>query len=63
MRQVPLKDVPKGTFVRRKADAKTTFVRGEYCRFDRKYSLTDFYDINREVMLKGTTLVFIDFEF
>ena len=42
MRKVYIEDVKKGDYVRRKADAKTTFVRGEYCRFDKKYELSDF---------------------
>ena len=65
MEQVQIKDVKKGEFIRRKADAKTTFVRGDYVRYEgwNRYSLTDFYDINREIFLKGTTKVWVGFDF
>jgi hypothetical protein len=32
VQQMPLRDVPRGEFVRRKLDAKTTYTRGEYDR-------------------------------
>ena len=65
MEQVQLKDVKKGEFIRRKADAQPTFVRGAYVRYDgwNRYSLTDFYDTNREIFLKGTTKVWVGFTF
>ena len=62
-RPVLLKDVKRGDFVRRKADAKTTFTRGDYVRECKQYSLVDWEDINREVFLKGTTIVYIGFDF
>ena len=63
MEAVQLKDVKRGEFVRRKPDAKTTFIRGEYDREAKAYSLVDWEDINREVFLKGSTIVYINFEF
>jgi hypothetical protein len=62
-RQVQLKDVKKGEFVRRKLDAKTTFTRGDYDKSSKTYELCDWEDINRAVYLKGTTLVWIGFTF
>lgn len=63
MRKVNIEDVKKGDYVRRKPDAKTTFVRGEYCRSDKKYEISDFEDMNRWVSLKKGTAVFVDFDF
>ena len=63
MKQVQLKDVKKGEFIRRKPDAKTTFIRGQYNRSMKDYSCTDFMDTNREIFLKGTTKVWIGFTF
>jgi hypothetical protein len=63
IKRVKLKDVKRGEFVRRKPDALTTYTRGEYDRSSKTYSLEDWDDINREVFLKGTTLVYIGFEF
>lgn len=40
-----------------------TYIRGEYCRSARKYSLTDDADMNREVWLKGTARVLVGFTY
>jgi len=50
IQQMPLKDVPRGEFVRRKLDAKKTYTR-------------DWDDISRAVYLKGAALVWVGFEF
>jgi hypothetical protein len=63
LQQVPLSKVPAGEYVRRKPDARATYVRGEYDRASRSYSLTDFDDIGREITLPGTSLVWIGFTF
>ena len=63
MQQVKIEDVKKGEFVRRKLDAKTTFIRDEYCRFDKRYLLIDDQDINRWVSLKKGAKVFIGFTY
>ena len=61
--QMRLKDVPMGEFVRRKLDSKVTYVRAEYDRSLKKYCLDDWNDISRQIMLNGTTLVWVGFEF
>jgi len=58
-----LKDVPQGEFVRRKLDAKVTYVRAEYDRSFKKYFLNDWNDISRQIMLNGSTLVWVGFEY
>jgi hypothetical protein len=63
MTKVALKDVKKGDYFKRKADAKTVFVRDEYDRVYKKFEAFDFEDINRFIFLKGSTQVYIDFEF
>jgi hypothetical protein len=60
---VQLKDVKKGEFIKRKPDAKKVFTKGEYCRFDKKYSCDDWDDISRCIMLKGSTIVYIGFDY
>ena len=57
MRQVKLKDVKKGEFIKRKPEANTVFTRQEYDRTERKYQCDDWYDISRCIYLKGDTLV------
>jgi hypothetical protein len=61
--QIPLKDVPQGEFVRRKLDSKITYTRAEYDRSLKKYCLDDYADISRQVLLKGSTLVWVGFEY
>ena len=63
IQQMPLKDVPRGEFVRRKLDAKKTYMRGDYDRSSRTYSLDDWDDISRAIYLKGSALVWVGFEF
>jgi len=69
LKQVQLKDVKKGEFLRRKPDAKTTYIRGDYVReiwmtgVHYGYSCIDDMDINREIFLKGTTKVWIGFTY
>ncbi len=63
LQAVQLKDVKKGDYIKRKPDAKKVFTKGEYCRFDKKYSCDDWEDISRCIMLKGSTIVYIGFDF
>ena len=53
----------KREFIRRKADSKTTFITGGYCRFNKAYEITDWNNINKTMYLKKGTIVYIDFEF
>ena len=62
MEQVKIKDVKKGDFIKRKADAKKTYVRGDYIRADKTYECYDFDDISSFIYIKGDKLVFIDFD-
>jgi len=69
MKAIKLKDVRRGDFVRRKRDSQTTFIRGSYIRDlnwvtgkpYNQYALEDAEDMCREIFLKGSTIVFIDF--
>ena len=63
LQQVPLSKVPAGEYVRRKPDARATYIRGDYDRASRTYSLTDFDDICREIFLPGRSLVWVGFTF
>ena len=64
-REVLLKDVKKGDFFRRKPDANTTFMKGDYFRDGgfNKYGASDAEDMNREIFLKGNTKVWVDFTY
>jgi len=62
-KQMQLRNVPQGEFVRRKLDSQVTYIRAEYDRSFKKYCLDDYEDISRQIMLTGTTLVWVGFEF
>jgi hypothetical protein len=63
VQQMLLRDVPRGEFVRRKLDAATTYTRGEYDRTYKRFRCDDWSDISRDIMLKGSTLVWVGFDF
>ena len=63
MRQVQMRDIKKGEFIRRKPESKDTYIKGEYDRSNKIYSCTSFWNINKEIFIKPTTKVWIDFTF
>ena len=42
---------------------KQVFIRGDYCREEKKYCCGRFDDISYSRLLKGTTAVYTDFTF
>ena len=58
-----VRDLPRGEFVKRKPDARTVYIRGEYDRSSQTYSLTDAEDANREIFVKGTLPVYVGFTY
>jgi len=60
---VRLDTVKKGDYIKRKADATTIYRKGHYDRSAKRYYLSDVYDMNREIALKGSTMVFIGFTY
>lgn len=69
LRAVRLDDCAKGTFFKRKPDSNTVWVRGEYSRIDKKYYCEKhniqyyYFDENGDKYLKGSTIVYIGFEY
>ena len=63
MKKVQMRDVKKGEFIRRKPEAKDTYIRGEYDRSNKDYSGTSFWNINKEIFIKPNTYVWIGFDF
>lgn len=63
MKTIQLKDLPKGEFFKRKPASGKVYVRGEYDRSIRKYCCDDWHDISRGIELRGTTIVYANFEF
>lgn len=63
MEMVNVRKIKKGEFVKRKADALKTYIRGDYCRIQKKFSLTDVDDHCREIFVKPTADLFVGFTF
>lgn len=63
MKTIQLKDLPKGAMFKRKISAHDTYVRGTYDRTTKRFDCTSWFDIGKWMQLRGTTIVFVDFEF
>lgn len=59
----PVETLPKGEYVKRTPDAAKVYVRGDYDRATKRYSLRDASDINREVWVKRGTELFHGFTY
>ena len=63
MYAVEIENVKKGEFIRRKPDAKKTYVRGDYDRIEKKYILDDWDDTSRWIYIRRGTVVYTGFTF
>jgi hypothetical protein len=64
MQTVQIKDLPKGEFFKRKPDASKVYQRKDYNRQAKKYDCRDMLDCwGNGLQLKGTTVVFIGFDY
>jgi len=61
--KICLADLKKGEVFKRKENAKTIFIKGHYDRGSKTYSASDTLDMNREIFLKGSTVVFTGFDY
>ena len=65
MIKIELRKVKQGEYFRRKPMAKTEFIRGHYNRKSQydgfaSFACNDTEDMNREIYLKPSTMVFIE---
>jgi len=59
-----VRDIKKGEFIRLKDNDKSpVWVKGEYVRELKKYSLTKFDDVNAEKLVSGDKIVYVGFTF
>lgn len=67
MKAITLKELKAGEWFTRKPieepKESQVFIRRDYCRQDKKYSCERFSDMNSEIFLKGSTVVYTDFIF
>lgn len=62
MEKIIVKKIKKGEYVKRKLEANRVWVRGDYCRSQKKFSLTAFDDHCMEIFVKPTTELFVNFD-
>lgn len=64
IRTVELRQVKEGEYFKRKPHAKTEYIRNHYNRKDQfgpaNFSCTSADDINREIFLKPSTIVYVE---
>ena len=69
---IELRKLPKGAFFKRKPDARAVYVRDVYITAHVEeltiarsayFCCSDVDDMNREIFLKPSTLVYVDFEY
>jgi hypothetical protein len=60
---VPLKNLPKGEYFKRKPDSNKVWIKGDYDRYMKKFLCGAFDDISQGMYLKPTTPVYTEFEF
>lgn len=58
-----LRDVKRGEFIKRKPNANKVFTKGEYDREFKKYRCNDQDDISRDILLRGSTIVYVGFTY
>jgi len=63
MKTITLRQTKRGDYVRQVKFSGTTWIRGDYDRESKTYSLGDSMDMNREIFRKGSTLVYIGFTY
>lgn len=63
MQTVTLKSVKPGDFIKRKADAKSIYIKGAYDRTTKSFSCVDVEDICREIFIKANKAVFVGFTY
>ena len=63
MQTINLKNVKPGEYIKRKADAKTVYIKGSYDRASKCFELQDTEDMNRCVYVKADKPVFIGFTY
>lgn len=63
MQTIEIRNTNKGEYIKRKADALTVYVRGEYDRATKSFCCYAFDDISKCIYIKANKPVFIGFDF
>lgn len=63
MKITALRNVTKGDYVKRKADAKSIYIKGDYDKTSKTFELRDVEDINRCIYVKADKPVVVGFTY
>jgi hypothetical protein len=63
MKTIALRNVMPGDFVKRKADSKAVYVKGDYDKSTKAFELIDTEDICRRIYVKADKLVVVGFTY
>lgn len=63
MEEKMIKELKKGEFLKRKADAKEVYIKDYYDRASKSFCCIAYSDINKWVFIKANKKVFVGFTF
>lgn len=63
MKSIQIKDAPKREFFKRKADAQTVYVKGDYDRSTKTFACHAFDDICKIIYIKASKEIFVGFDY
>ena len=63
MKKVTLRELKKGTYIKRKENSSEVYKLIGYDRSEKKYCLQAYSDISKFIYLNGKTVVFVGFDF
>ena len=63
MQNIILRSVTKGDYVKRKADSKAVYIKGDYDKTTKSFELKDVEDINRVIYIKANKPVYVGFTY
>ena len=58
---IELRKVKQGEYIKRTKGAKTIYIKNHYNKDDKTFSCSDVNDMDREVFIKASKLVEVDF--
>ncbi len=63
MQNVTIKQVKPGDYIKRKADSKTVYIKGDHIRALKGFECADVSAINKTIVIKSDKLVFVGFTY
>jgi len=57
-----VEDIKKGTLVKRTATAKYCFLRGDFCRYNKRYELEGYNGTTDYIHVKKGTVLFLEWD-